>query len=133
MLFFGADESRPGAEEFRTLRSRLYQIREKMPLKRLLVTSALPKEGQVFRDQPTLARCMVRQQGRRVLMIDADLRNPGHAPPSSAPLRRRDCPNTCWASATSSPPCSAGPMENLFFMPAGRIAPVPPNCSPTAV
>ncbi len=48
MLFFQDDDSRVGAEEFRTLRSRLYQIREKMPLKRLMVTSALPKEGKSF-------------------------------------------------------------------------------------
>src|SRR5437762_1596343 len=31
MLFFQDDENRRGAEEFRTLRSRLYQIREKLP------------------------------------------------------------------------------------------------------
>ncbi len=47
MLFFQEDDRRLGAEEFRTLRSRLYQIREKLPLKRLLVTSALPKEGKL--------------------------------------------------------------------------------------
>src|ERR1035438_6572752 len=45
---FQEDDSRMGAEESRTLRSRLYQIREKMPLKRLLVTSALPKDGKSF-------------------------------------------------------------------------------------
>ena len=44
MLFFQEDENRRGAEEFRTLRSRLYQIREKLPLKRLMVTSALPPD-----------------------------------------------------------------------------------------
>ncbi len=76
MLFFQEDDSRLGAEEFRTLRSRLYQIREKMPLKRLLVTSALPKEGKSF-VAANLAQVMVRQHGRRALMIDADLRNPG--------------------------------------------------------
>src|SRR5208282_3598314 len=31
MLFFQEEDTRVGAEEFRTLRSRLYQIREKMP------------------------------------------------------------------------------------------------------
>src|SRR5215468_9887642 len=30
MLFFTDDQNRKGAEEFRTLRSRLYQIREKL-------------------------------------------------------------------------------------------------------
>src|ERR1700724_2767178 len=42
MLFFNGDDNARGSEEFRTLRSRLYQIREKMTLKKILGTSALP-------------------------------------------------------------------------------------------
>ena len=86
MLFFQDDDSRVGAEEFRTLRSRLYQIREKMTLKRLLVTSALPKEGKSF-VSANLAQVLVRQHGRRVLVIDADLRNPGMHRHFGAPSR----------------------------------------------
>src|ERR1700732_996107 len=41
MLFFNGDDNARGSEEFRTLRSRLYQIRERMTLKKILVTSAL--------------------------------------------------------------------------------------------
>jgi Mrp family chromosome partitioning ATPase len=48
MLFFNGDDTARGSEEFRTLRSRLYHAREKMPLKKLLITSALPKEGKSF-------------------------------------------------------------------------------------
>jgi protein-tyrosine kinase len=87
MLFFQDDETRLGTEEFRTLRSRLYQIREKMPLKRLLVTSAMPKEGKSF-VAANLGQVLVRQHGRRALIIDADLRNPGlhrHLGTSSTP------------------------------------------------
>ena len=62
-------------EEFRTLRSRLYQAREKQPLSKLLVTSALPKEGKSF-TTANLGQVIVRQHGRRVLLVDADLRNP---------------------------------------------------------
>jgi len=75
MLFFGAGEHAPGMEEFRTLRSRLYQAREKQPLSKLLVTSALPKEGKSF-TSANLAQVIVRQHGKRALVIDADLRNP---------------------------------------------------------
>src|SRR6476469_408183 len=39
MLFFNRDEHIYGMEEFRTLRSRLYQAREKHPLSKVLVTS----------------------------------------------------------------------------------------------
>ena len=48
MLFFGTEEHASGMEEFRTLRSRLYQAREKQRLSKLLITSALPKEGKSF-------------------------------------------------------------------------------------
>src|SRR5205823_6523073 len=76
MLFFNSeDEQGYGMEEFRTLRSRLYQMREKQSLKKVLVTSSLPKEGKSF-VAANLAQVMVRQQGRRALLIDGDLRGP---------------------------------------------------------
>lgn len=75
MLFMNGNDHVRGAEEYRTLRSRLYHLREKMPLKTLLVTSALPKEGKSF-TSINLAQVLVRQHGRRVLLIDADLRGP---------------------------------------------------------
>src|SRR5689334_19875148 len=75
MLFFSGEEHAPGMEEFRTLRTRLYQTREKQPLSKLLVTSALPKEGKSF-TSANLAQVIVRQHGKRALLIDADLRNP---------------------------------------------------------
>lgn len=62
-----------GSEEFRTLRSRLYHLREKQPLQSLLVTSALPGEGKTFVTL-NLARAFAHQTHRSVLMIDADLR-----------------------------------------------------------
>ena len=79
MLFMNGDDSVRGTEEFRTLRSRLYHMREKMTLKTLLVTSALPKEGKSF-TSANLAQVIVRQHGRRVLLIDADLRGTAAAP-----------------------------------------------------
>src|SRR3954466_15547370 len=75
MLFFSSEEHAPGMEEFRTLRSRLYQAREKQALSKLLITSALPKEGKSF-TTANLGQVIVRQHGRRALLIDADLRNP---------------------------------------------------------
>jgi len=75
MIFFGNEEHATGMEEFRTLRSRLYQLRERQSLSKLLITSPLPKEGKSF-TTANLAQVMVRQHGRRALMIDADMRNP---------------------------------------------------------
>jgi protein-tyrosine kinase len=118
MLFFQEDDNRMGAEEFRTLRSRLYQIREKIPLKRLMVTSALPKEGKSF-VAANLAQVMVRQHGRRALVIDADLRNPGmhrHFGAQQSPGLAEYLLGECDEFAA----LQRGPMENLFFAPAGR-------------
>jgi len=75
MLFFGSDEPLGGAEEFRTLRTQLFHLREKQPLRRILVTSSVPKEGRSF-VAANLALAMARQAGCRVLLIDADLRHP---------------------------------------------------------
>jgi capsular exopolysaccharide synthesis family protein len=117
MLFFSNDEHVPGTEEFRTLRSRLYQIRERQTLSKLLVTSALPKEGKSF-TSANLAQVIVRQHGRRALLIDADLRNPtlhkllGAQPgPGLAEYLRRE--------ADEFSVIQQGPLENLFFIPAG--------------
>ena len=117
MLFFTNEEHAPGMEEFRTLRSRLYQLRERQPLSKLLITSPLPKEGKSF-TTANLAQVMVRQHGRRALMIDADLRNPQlhqllgaeRGPGLSEYLR---------GEADEFSIIQRGPMENLFLIPAG--------------
>src|SRR5271155_1137073 len=72
-IFFNPSLSEHGAEQFRTLRSRLYQLRGAQQLRSLLVTSALAGEGKTF-VAGNLAHAIVRQPDRRVLMIDADLR-----------------------------------------------------------
>jgi capsular exopolysaccharide synthesis family protein len=125
MLFFQEDDRRVGAEEFRTLRSRLYQIREKMALKRLMVTSALPQEGKSF-VAANLAQVMVRQHGRRALLIDGDLRNPGvhrHLGTAQSPGLAEYLLGECDEFAA----LQRGPMENLFFMAAGRTVPNAPE------
>ena len=87
-------------EQFRTLRSRLYQVRDKQPLRSILVTSSLPGEGKTFVAN-NLAHALSRQQNCRVLLIDADLRRPdlhlGFGAPSSPGLSeylRGEAPET---------------------------------------
>jgi protein-tyrosine kinase len=117
MLFFNGDDAARGTEEFRTLRSRLYHTREKMTLKKILVTSALPKEGKSF-TAANLAQVMVRQHGRRVLLIDADLRGSrlhamlgtASSPGLSDYLQGRNDEFSIMQQ---------GPMESLFFIPSG--------------
>ncbi len=117
MLFLNGNDNVRGSEEFRTLRSRLYQIREKMTLKKILVTSALPKEGKSF-TAANLAQVMVRQHGRRVLLIDADLRGPrlhlmfgtGSAPGLADYLQGKNDEFSI---------IQRGRLENLFLIPSG--------------
>lgn len=118
MLFFGTQDNAQGMEEFRTLRSRLYQLREKMPLKKLLVSSSLPQEGKSF-VAANLAQVMVKQHGRRVLLVDGDLRGPklhqqlgtSLTPGLSDYLR---------GESDEFSIMQRGTMENLFFIPAGH-------------
>lgn len=74
-VFFNPSLSEHGAEQFRTLRSRLYQTRANQTLRTLLVTSSVPGEGKTF-VTVNLAQAIVRQPDRRALIIDADLRCP---------------------------------------------------------
>src|SRR5713226_7379770 len=72
-VFAGESMFLHGAEKFRTLRSRLYQIAATRPMKRVLVTSSVPAEGKTF-IASNLAQSMIRQANKNVLLIDGDLR-----------------------------------------------------------
>jgi protein-tyrosine kinase len=74
-----------GREQFRALRTRLYQLRETSPLRKILVTSAMAGEGKTF-VASNLAQAIARERDRRVLLIDGDLRSPTLHLPLAAPL-----------------------------------------------
>jgi capsular exopolysaccharide synthesis family protein len=117
MLFMNGDDTKRGTEEFRTLRSRLYHTREKMTLKKVLITSALPKEGKSFTSS-NLAQVLVRQHGRRVLLIDADLRGPRlHLMLGTAP--GPGLSDYLQGKNDEFSIMQRGPMDNLFFIPSG--------------
>jgi protein-tyrosine kinase len=107
-------------EQFRTLRSRLYQIRDKQPLRSILVTSSLPGEGKTFVAN-NLAHALARQQNCRVLLIDADLRRPdlhrGFGAPSSPGLAEY-----LKGEATEVTIIQRGMPEYLCFIPGGNKA-----------
>ena len=120
MLFFQPGDHGPGTEEFRTLRTRLYKIREKQPLRSLLITSALPAEGKSF-VAANLAQVISRQHERRTLLIDGDLRKSRlhaslgapHAPGLAEYLR---------GEADEYTVIQQSPEANLFFLPGGEPA-----------
>lgn len=84
-VFLNAESTSHEAEQFRTLRSRLYQLRANQPLHTLLITSSLPAEGKTFMTN-NLAQSFVLKQDCRVLLIDADLRRSRLHIPLGAPV-----------------------------------------------
>lgn len=84
-VFLPGSDQKVAAERFRTLRSRLCQIAQTRKLQVVLVTSALPSEGKSF-VAANLAHALVHQQGRKVLLIDADLRKPTQHELFGAPM-----------------------------------------------
>lgn len=64
-----------GVEQFRRLRSRVYQLRYEAPLKTILVSSGTPGEGKSF-VTANMAMSLARNSVNNILLIDGDLRRP---------------------------------------------------------
>jgi Mrp family chromosome partitioning ATPase len=63
----------PSVEQFRSLRSRLYELRNIRPIKSVLISSGLPQEGKSF-VSANLAISLARHRNSKVLLIDGDMR-----------------------------------------------------------
>jgi capsular exopolysaccharide synthesis family protein len=66
-------ERGPAVEQFRSLRSRIFELRDISPLKTILVSSGLPQEGKSF-IATNLALSLARHKNSKVLLIDGDMR-----------------------------------------------------------
>lgn len=72
-VFESGENGSEGAERFRTLRSRLFQIASTRTLRRVLITSSVPAEGKSF-IAANLAHSLACRRDSRVLLVDGDLR-----------------------------------------------------------
>lgn len=115
---FNPGQEGHAAERFRTLRSRLYQLRSSQQLRTLLVTSSIVSEGKTF-VTTNLAQAIVRQPDRRCLVIDADLRRPrlhvalgAQGGPGLSDYLRGEADEMAVIHRGSDP--------NLFLIPAGN-------------
>ena len=68
-------DSGENIEQFRGLRSQIYQYCDQAPLKTILVSSGVPAEGKTF-VAANLAISLARNKDNSVLLIDGDLRSP---------------------------------------------------------
>ncbi|RZU42456.1 capsular exopolysaccharide synthesis family protein [Edaphobacter modestus] len=66
-------ERGPAIEQFRSLRSRVYEARDIRPIKSIMVSSGLPQEGKSF-ISANLAVSLARHKNSKVLLIDGDMR-----------------------------------------------------------
>jgi capsular exopolysaccharide synthesis family protein len=64
-----------GAEKFRLLRTRLRNLRESRQLQKLVVTSAVPNDGQTMVAM-NLAICLAKHTDEKILLLEGDLRKP---------------------------------------------------------
>ena len=60
-------------EQFRSLRSRIHELRDLKPLKSILISSGVPQEGKSF-IAANLAISLARNKNSKVLLIDGDMR-----------------------------------------------------------
>jgi protein-tyrosine kinase len=80
------DDRGSSVEQLRSLRSHMHEFRDLNPLKSILVSSGLPKEGKSF-VAANLAISFARHKASRVLLIDGDMRR-------STLHKLLGCPNT---------------------------------------
>ncbi len=117
-VFFGGSDQARGTEELRSLRSRLYELRKDRPLKSILVASALPGEGRTF-IAANLAQVLALQTGCKVLMVDADLRNPRLHSAFGTSVKP-GLSEYLLQEADEFAVMQRGSAEGLFLIPAGR-------------
>ena len=67
------EERGPHVEQFRSLRSHIFEARDAAPLRSLVISSGLPGEGKSFITL-NLALSFSRHKANRVLLIDGDMR-----------------------------------------------------------
>jgi protein-tyrosine kinase len=119
-----------GVEQFRSLRSRIYQARYEAPLKTIVISSGMPSEGKSF-VAANLAMNLARNGVNNILLIDGDLRRPTLHSLLGAPntpglteylagttelkdIMQRDCTFKILESS------SVGSISNLTFIPSGK-------------
>jgi capsular exopolysaccharide synthesis family protein len=108
-------------EQFRLLRAKLALIQKQRGVKTLLVTSAAPGEGKTF-IACGLSGVLAQEPGRRVLLVDADLRRPQAAKDLGVNGNRdlSGLSDVLQGKIEIMDALVSSPEANLFFLPAGR-------------
>jgi capsular exopolysaccharide synthesis family protein len=113
------EEESLAAEKFRFLAVRLRHLRQKHPIKRLLLTSSVPEEGKST-IAANLACTLARRQRQKILLLEGDLRRPT----LTQQLGLEKMPGLCETleGVSGTTPMNIYKVEGtgLWFMPAGK-------------
>jgi protein-tyrosine kinase len=118
-VFSGKSPSVECSEQFRKMRSKLYQVQANTGLHTLLITSTVPAEGKTFVAM-NLALAITRQQGRKVLLVDGDLRAPKLASALGVSATPGLTEFLCGAADETSI-VKTDSEGSLFFIPGGNM------------
>lgn len=124
-------------EQFRSLRSRIFEMRDISPLKSIMISSGLPQEGKSF-VAANLAICLAQHKNSKVLLIDGDMRrytlhqllgceaHPGLADYLAGKagmvevMQRAELTEAVKPAPGAANKASYGPMPNLTFIAGGN-------------
>jgi capsular exopolysaccharide synthesis family protein len=119
MIFLEDNTNTAGQEQFRTLRSRLYQLRGTGSLHVIVISSAIPGEGKSF-VAANLAHAFALQSDRQALLIDADLRRDGGLSSMLGAPARPGLTDYLLGEESAENIIQKGSLENLYLIPCGR-------------
>jgi capsular exopolysaccharide synthesis family protein len=111
------DKESLAAEKFRFLAVRLRQLQQTRPLKKVLITSAIPREGKTM-VAANLACTLARRARQRTLLVEGDLRRPSLSQMFGLSKISGICE---WLQGESGPMNSIYHLEDpgLWLLPAG--------------
>jgi capsular exopolysaccharide synthesis family protein len=111
------DKESLAAENFRFLAVRLRQLQQSRPLKKVLITSAIPREGKTM-VAANLACTLARRAQQRTLLVEGDLRRPSLSQMFGLSKMSGICE---WLQGESGPSASIYHLEGpgLWILPAG--------------
>ena len=116
------NESSFTSEQFKNLKVRIRQADSDKPVKVITISSPDPQDGKSL-VSANLAFSFALDPGRRVVIVDCDLRNPGLDKYLGVPAEPGLLQHLL--NGHLSPYCYVRRLENLYFLTAGGLAPNP--------